>query len=192
MFLRRLDLNDARDRDVAHELFLAAPDYELDTFGRLPSEGMQQPVEARFPADCAPEHRLTFAAFDHDQPIGLAQIALHMPRTDTAALLLLIVPTRQRRQHTACEMVERLSRQARRWAGISQWYLTVTESNPGGLAFWRHCGFRTTRPALTVEGIASRVVLMERPVKGRPSCQHPGAQEDPSRVADAHLFARLP
>lgn len=191
MFLRRLRLDQASDRAIAERVFLAAPEYELDTFGRLPSGNMAQPLEERFPPSCAPEHRLTFVAFDHDVPIGLAQIALHLPYADHAALLLLLVPPAHRHHHVGCEMVERLSRQARRWPGIRTWYLSVTEANAAGQAFWRHCGFRTIRTGVMLEGLSHPVLTMVRPVKARPACQHHGPQEDAAGVTAQHLFARL-
>jgi len=191
MFLRRLNLDSAADHEIASEIFLRVPDYELDTFGRLPSVDMNQPIEGRFPQDCAAEHRLTIAAFDHEQPIGLAQIALHMPSPESAALLLLVVPAPLRKQHIGCEIVERLSRQARRWPGISNWYLSVSETNPGGLAFWRHCGFRTVHSGMTVPGFAHRLSSMTRTIKSRPACQHHGATEDQAAVNARQLFARL-
>ncbi|WP_343624289.1 GNAT family N-acetyltransferase [Roseateles puraquae] len=191
MFLRRLNLEDPRDRQIAQELFLAAPEYEVDAFGRLPSNDMAQPLEGRFPSACAPEHRLTFAAFDHDRPLGLAQVALHMPSADAAALLLLLVPAPLRKQHVGCEIVERLSRQARRWPGISQWYLSVTDTNTGGLAFWRHCGFRTTATGLTAAGFTHTMHAMTRAVKQRPLCQRHGVPEDDAGVDARNLFARL-
>lgn len=192
MFLRRLQLDHGPDRDIARRVFLAAPGYELDTFGRLPSTEMAQPLEERFPDACAPEHRLTFVAFDHDEPIGLAQIAQHLPYADSATLLLMLVPPARRQQHVGCEMLERLSRQARRWPGIRNWYLSVTETNAAGQAFWRHCGFHTVRTGVVLEGMAHRVLTMVRPVKARPACQHGGATEDGAGLAARHLFARLP
>lgn len=191
MFLRRLNLEEAADRATASALFLAAPGYELDTFGRLPSAGMAQELSARFPDVCAPQHRLTFAGFDHDQPLGLAQVALHMPSPNSAALLLLIVPTHRRRHHAGCEIVERLSRQARRWPGISHWYLSVVESNLAGLAFWRHCGFHSLSPGVAQAGFAHRLVNMTRSIKGHPVCHHHGNPEDPADVTARCLFARL-
>jgi len=191
MFLRRLNLDTATDRAVASELFLATPSYELDTYGRLPSADTAQALSQRFPEDCLPENRLTLAAFDHDQPIGLAQIALHAPERDSAALLLLLVPTHLQHRHIGCEIVERLSRQARRWDGISRWYISVMESNTGGLAFWRHCGFRTTSHALAWEGMNDRVSLMGRAIKARPACQHHRGTEDAQAVIARHLLARV-
>lgn len=129
MFLRRLHLTDPLDRHVAMSLFLAAPDFEMSAFGRLPTQELEVPLEERFPEECAPEHRLTFAAFEREQPIGLAQIGLHMPTADSATLLLLLVPGACRRQHLGCEIVERISKQARRWPGIGRWYLNVAEAN---------------------------------------------------------------
>jgi len=191
MFLRRLRLDLAPDREIANRVFLGAPEYELETFGRLPSGDMEQPLEGRFPDACAPEHRLTFVAFDREEPIGLAQVALHLPYADGATMLLLLVPSALRQQHVGCEMVERLSRQARRWPGIRNWYLSVTETNAAGQAFWRHCGFRTVRTGVPLEGVTHRVLTMVRPVKGRPACQRHGVQEDAAGVTAQHLFARF-
>ena len=191
MFLRRLNLDVATDRAIASELFLATPSYELETYGRLPSGDTAQSLSQRFPEDCAPENRLTIAAFDRDQPVGLAQIALHAPQKDCAALLLLLVPPHPQHHHIGCEIVERLSRQARRWPDISRWYISVLESNTVGLAFWRHCGFRTTSHALTCEGMGDPITLMARPVKGRPACQHHRGTEDAKTVVAQHLFARI-
>jgi len=192
MFLRRLNLDTASDRAIASELFLATPSYELETFGRMPSGDTAQSLSERFPEGCPPEHRLTIAAFNHDQPIGLSQIALHVPEPDCAALLLLLVPTQLQQRHIGCEIVERLSRQARRWPGIARWYISVLESNTTGLAFWRHCGFRTTSQGATCEGINDRITLMTRSIKGRPVCQHHRGIEDPQPSVVEHLFARLP
>lgn len=191
MFLRRLHLDDAADRQIASDLFLSSPGYEIDTFGRLPSADMAQPLEARFPPACAPEHRLTFAAFDHERPIGLAQIALHLPVADTAAWLLLLVPAPLRTQHIGCEIVERISRQARRWPGIANWYLSVGADNTAGLAFWRHCGFRTQATGVMAPGLAHPMSTMTRTVKARPACQHHGKPEDAASLNGRHLFARL-
>lgn len=192
MFLRRLRLTDPLDRQIATTLFLAAPDFEVEAFGRLPTGDMACPLEARFPDECAPEHRLTFAAFDHDQPIGLAQVGLHLPTADSAALLLLLVPRALRQQHVGCEIVSRLSKQARRWPGIQRWYLNVTESNTAGLAFWRHCGFRTTATGLSTGGRSHDLLAMARAVKARPHCERHGAPEDAAAVDARHIFARLP
>jgi hypothetical protein len=148
-------------------------------------------LSQRFPEDCLLENRLTIAAFDRDQPVGLVQIALHAPQTDCAALLLLLVPTRLQQRHIGCEIVERLSRQARRWPGIARWYISVMESNAAGLVFWRHCGFRTKSHGLACEGLADKITLMTRPIKGRPACQHHRGVEDAQAVIAQHLFARL-
>lgn len=191
MFLRRLNLTQAADRALAQRVFLATPEYELDAFGRLPSGETVQPLEERFPDSCPPEHRLTFVAFDHDEPIGLAQVALHLPQADTAVIMLLVVPSALRKQHVGCEIVERLSRQARRWPGIRSWSLSVTESNAPGQAFWRHCGFHTVRTGIALEGFSHRLITMARPVKARPACQHHGATESAADVTARHLFARL-
>lgn len=191
MFLRRLNLTQAADQALAQRVFLATPEYELDAFGRLPSGDTLQPLQSRFPDSCAPEHRLTFVAFNHEEPIGLAQVALHLPQADTAAITLLAVPSALRKQHIGCEMVERLSRQARRWPGIRTWVLSVTETNAPGQAFWRHCGFHTLRTSIALEGFAHRLITMSRPVKSRPACQHHGATESAADVTARHLFARL-
>lgn len=191
MFLRRLNLAEARDQTIATDLFLASPGYEFDTFGRLPSGDMTTPLDLRFPPTTAPEHRLTLAAFDRDQPVSLIQIALHMPTDDCAAILLLLVPPAGRRQHIGCEVVERLSRQARRWPGIHNWYLCVTRNNAAGLAFWRHCGFRTSSVGHAVPDIGEPLHVMRRAVKLRPLCQRHGAAESEEAVEARHLFARL-
>jgi len=191
MFLRRLNLDSDADRSIASELFLSNPGYELENYGRLPTSDMAEPLWRRFPPECAPEDRLSFAAFEHDQPIGLAQVALHLPTRDSAALMLLLVPQQFRQKHIGCEIVERLSRQARRWDDISSWYITVVESNSRALAFWRHCGFRTKTQGLACEGFADRVTLMTRPIKARPACQHSRAPEDASQVAARRLMARI-
>lgn len=191
MFLRRLHADSAPDDAVARQVFLATPGYEIDTFGRLPSAEMAQPLWERFPAECAPGHRLTLAAFDHDTPIGLAQIALHLPDAHSAALLMLIVSPTARRQHAGCEIVERLSRQARRWPGIGSWYLNVAETNAAALSFWRHCGFRTVSTGLRVPGLPHALLAMTRPVKTRPLCQRHGEPEDATAADARHIFARL-
>lgn len=191
MFLRRLNLDSDADRGIASELFLSNPSYELENYGRLPTADMADPLWRRFPDECPPEHRLTFAAFEHDQAIGLAQVALHAPSRDSAALLLLLVPQQFQQKHIGCEIVERLSKQARRWEDISNWYITVVESNDRALAFWRHCGFRTKTQGLVCEGFADRVTLMTRPIKARPACQHSRAPENASQITARHLFARI-
>ena len=192
MFLRRLNLDCDADRGIASALFLSNPSYELENYGRLPTADMAEPLWRRFPDECAPEHRLTFAAFEHDQAVGLAQIALHAPTRDCAALLLLLVHQSKQHQHIGCEIVERLSVQARRWSGISSWYISVVESNSRALAFWRHCGFRTKTQGLACEGFASHLTLMTRAIKTRPVCQHSRAPENGEQVRAQHLFARLP
>ena len=191
MYLKRLDLDATHDRAVADALFLGSPDYELETFGRLPNTEMAQPISGRFPEHCPPEHRLTFAAFDHDEPIGFAQVALHTPVSSSASLLLLLVPRHGRRQHIGCEIVERLSRQARRWPGIANWQIAVVDTNREGLAFWRHCGFRSTNTGVPTPGFPHRLITLVRSVKGRPVCQHHGAPEDAAAVNAQNLFARL-
>lgn len=192
MFLRRLNLAERADEAVALRLYLGSPEYELDNFGALPSAATTEPLAVRFPPNCAPEHRLTLAAFDHQQPIGLVQVALHFPTADTASLLLLLVPSASRKQHVGCEIVERLSRQARRWPGIQQWYLSVADNNPAGLAFWRHCGFRTVATGLTAPGFAHHLTGMNRTIKARPACQHHRGVEDGEALSARNLFARLP
>ncbi len=192
MFLRRLQWTDARDREIATSLFLAAPDFEVDAFGRLPAGHMDCPLEQRFPEECAPEHRLTVAAFDREQPIGLAQIGLHLPTADSAALLLLLVPTHLRKHHVGCEIVSRLSKQARRWPGIQRWYLNVTETNTAGLAFWRHCGFRTAATGLAPTPGGHALLAMTRAVKARPHCERHDAPESAAAVDARQIFARLP
>jgi GNAT superfamily N-acetyltransferase len=191
MFLRRLNLDLDADRSVASEIFLSNPSYELENYGRLPTHDMVEPLWRRFPEGCSPEHRLTFAAYERDQPRGLAQIALHTPTPDCAALLLLVVPQQFQQRHVGCEIVERLSKQARRWSDISSWYVTVVESNTGALAFWRHCGFRTKAQGVACNGFADRLTLMTRLIKARPSCQHSRAPENESEVTARQLFARL-
>lgn len=190
MYLRRLNLDIPADRDIADGLFLTTPNYEFDTFGRLPSASTE-PLSERFPDECKPEDRLTIAAFEHDEPIGLAQIALHLPTSDSAALLLLLVPKHLQQRHFGCEIVDRLSRQARRWPGISRWYISVVESNTVALAFWRHCGFRTTTQGLNCAGFGDRLTLMARAVKAKPACQHNGRTEDLNALKGQHMFARL-
>lgn len=192
MFLRRLNPDSDADRGIASELFLSNPDYELQHFGRLPSHDMAEPLWQRFPEECAPEHRLTLMAFDHDKAIGLVQIALHAPTPDCAALLLMMVSRPFQQQHIGCEIIERLSKQARRWPGISNWYVTVMDSNDRALAFWRHCGFRTRTQGLVCEGFAESVTLLTRPVKARPACQHSRAPESAGQFNSVKLFARLP
>lgn len=191
MFLRRLNLTEAADRAIATGLFLACPGYELSTFGRLPSADTALPLEGRFPPFTVPEHRLTLAAFDRDQPVALVQIALHLPAADQAAVLLLLVPPDRRKHHVGCEVMERLSRQARRWPGIQHWYLTVMEDNTAGLAFWRHCGFRTLNVAAATASRPQRAVNMVRTIKGRPACQHAHAEEDGASFAARYLVAQL-
>jgi RimJ/RimL family protein N-acetyltransferase len=147
-------------------------------------------LSGRFPQECSQENRLTIAAFEHDEPVGLVQIALHLPTSDSAALLLL-VPKHLQQRHFGCEIVDRLSRQARRWPGISRWYISVVESNTAALAFWRHCGFRTTTQGLNCAGFGDRITLMDRTVKAKPACQHNGRTEDLNALNGRHMFARL-
>jgi hypothetical protein len=124
---------------------------------------MAEPLWQRFPEECTPEHRLTFVAFKNVQ-----------------------------HQHIGCEIVERLSKQARRWPDISSWYVTVMDSNAHALAFWRHCGFRTKTQGLVCNGFAQTVTLLTRPVKARPACKHSRAPESASQLQGVKLFARLP
>jgi hypothetical protein len=191
MYLRRLDLASSSDQEIAAKLFLDSPDFELEAFSRLPSSQMTDPLSGRFPEASAPEHRLTMAAFEGDDPIALVQIARNFPDESSAAILMLVVPHRLRRHHVGCEIVERLSKQARRWPGISRWYITVVESNVKALSFWRHCGFRTTSSQLGCKGFADTVAVMVRPIKARPVCHHGRPPESPQQVTAQHLFARL-
>lgn len=191
MFLRRLNVGSDADREVASRLFLSNPNFELEHFGRLPTSDMAEPLWQRFPEQCAPEHRLLFAAFDHEEPIGLAQVALHLPTAEYAALTLLLVPQQLRKQHIGCQILERLSKQARRWSGISSWYISVAETNTSALAFWRHCGFRSINAGKAVPGFAHKLITLTRPIKARPMCQRHGAPEDAADVTAQHLFSRL-
>jgi len=191
MFLRRLNLELATDRAIANGLFLATPNYEFDTFGRLPSASSSVPLAARFPEECKHEDRLTIAAFEHEDPVGLIQVALHLPSSDCAALLLLVVPKHLQQRHLGCEIVNRLSRQARRWSGIARWHVSVVQSNTAALAFWRHCGFRTTTQDLNCAGFGDRLSVMTRAVKAKPACHHSGRTENLNAVIGQNIFARL-
>jgi hypothetical protein len=191
MYLRRLDLTQASDLAVAAGLFLQTPAYAFDSFARLPTAAQAARISEAFPSETPPENRLSFAACRHDQAIALAQVALHHPSPDCAALLLLLVPPAQQREHVGCEFVERLSRQARRWPGITRWVLAVGDHNGAGLALWRHCGFRSMAMGLHLHGFAGGFIRMERPIKAKPACQHARERDDPDDLIAQNFFARL-
>lgn len=191
MFLRRLNLSLPADRAIASELFLACAGYEVQSFGRLPSAEDGAHLLERFPDSCPPEHRLSFAAYRRNEPLALIQVALHKPVAEAATVLLLLVRPDEQRQHTGCEIVERLSRQARSWPGIARWELSVLETNLAGLAFWRHCGFKSFEIGVTHPEFQAGMRWMRRPIKGRPVCQKPCQQDDDANVLAARLLSRL-
>lgn len=191
MFLRRLNLNVAADRAVASELFLACAGYEMQSFGRFPSAEDGDQLRERFPRACPAEHRLSFVACRRHEPLALVQVALHLPTNDAATVLLLLVHPKEQRQHTGCELMERLSRQARNWPGIARWELGVLDTNSTGLAFWRHCGFRSFELGVPQAELSADMRWMRRPIKGRPACQKACQQDDDAQVLAGRLLSRL-
>lgn len=191
MFLRRLNLDAHDDRRVANDLFLSTPDYELNALGNFPSVTTEHSLRERFPPQCAPEHRLTFAAFDRANALGLIQIATHLPDEGSAAILLMLIRAEHRKKHLGCEIVSLLSRQARRWDGISRWHINVLENNIGALAFWRHCGFHTGTCGLAIPGFTHRLLSMTRKVKARSVCKSGAEPEDADNVTARNLYARF-
>ncbi len=191
MFLRRLNLSLPADRAIATELFLASAGYEVQSFGRLPSAEDGDQLHDRFPDACPAEDRLSFVAYRRNEPLALIQVALHRPVPDAATLLLLLVRPGEQRQHVGCEIVERLSRQARNWPGIARWELGVLETNLAGLAFWRHCGFKSFEIGVAHPEFKAGMRWMRRPIKGRPMCQKAGQQDDDANVFAGRLLSRL-
>lgn len=191
MFLRRLDLQAAADQAIAAEVLLQSPGYMLSSYAMLPSAEACVQLAQSFPAECAPEDRLCFAAFDKDRPVALVQVGRRWPTSRKAAILLMSVPESQHRRHTGCEVVERLSKQARRWEGIDTWYLSVLDNNPAARGFWRHCGFHSVALDVQAPGMPDLMTNMQRAIKGRPACQHGKVQDTTNQLMGSRMAARF-
>lgn len=192
MFLQRLDLTREVDRAIATRIFLQTPAYETATFHRLPTAETGDQLAERFPKACPMEERLSFVAKLHDLPLALVQVARHYPSAERALLMLVLVSQENQRHHFGCELMERLSMQARRWAGVTTWELCVLETNQAGIAFWRHCGFRRVGSGeASSAAFHGRLIRMERAIKGRPACQTGRIQDDADALLTNRLVARL-
>lgn len=171
MHLKHLNLSQSADHDLAMRVILSAPAYCLDCFASLPTEELARGVLRARPHGVPAEHVQWLAALDHDQPIGLIQIATHVPSPDTAAILMLVMDSSRQRKHLGCEVVDRLSRQARQWPGIRRWYLSVLANNEVALKFWHHCGFEACAADIPLAGYAHAAHGFQRAIKGKPVCR---------------------
>lgn len=171
LHLRRLSKLRETDFGLISQLLFEAPEVTLGTYGRLPSRADVDAVFAEVPQGCSPENCLVFGVFHSDRPIGFVKVLRSWPTPDAAVIALLLIRRSHRRTHCGCDTVQRLSTRARHWPGISTWKLSVLESNPGALAFWRHCGFGEGKCGLMVPGLAGPVTNMERRVKARVECR---------------------
>ena len=191
MFLRKLDLGKVADQSIAADVLLRSPGYMLSSYGMLPSVEACVDLARSFPPDCAEQDRLCFAAFIKDSPVALAQVGQHWPSRRQASILLLTVAESEHRGHLGCEVVERLSKQARRWEGIESWYLSVLDNSPAALNFWRHCGFHTVALDIEAPGMPGRMINMRRALKTRPVCQHGKIHDNPAQLRNLCIAARF-
>jgi hypothetical protein len=172
MHVHRLNLQLNEDLAAARAVYLDVPAYALCAFGALRSaEVVDKALTDAFPAECTPEQRLSFLGCNKDQPQVLAQVVVGFPTPDVLGLTLLLVRQGVQRRHLACEMLDRLSRQARRWPGIQRWRTFVLESNAAANAFFGHCGFMVATPPQVLRGFHEGARCLERPIKARPVCR---------------------
>nr|WP_316640648.1 GNAT family N-acetyltransferase [uncultured Roseateles sp.] len=192
MFFKRLSADKAEDLSLATKFMCASPGYKLQTFGRLPSDSEGRALLCGFPPECAPQDRLVFAAQEKSGAVlGLVQIARAHPLPHQAHIGLLLVCQGQRRRHLGCQMMEHLSRQARRWEGITHWQLSLLDSNSEGLHFWRHCGFHTVAQGCRSAELVDSGCIMERAVKTKPLCQSHRPPERSEELMARGLLAVL-
>ena len=170
MHLKRLFAARSDDVDLVCSLLLDAPDYWLSTFGGFPSTTDAHSVLSEFPEACTAENQLIFGVCEKTDLVGLIRVLRSWPTPEVAVIELLLIRKSFRRRHFACRAIEQLSRQARSWTGISKWKISVLESNPGALEFWRHCGFQEGTRGLRVRGLTGPVTNLERRVKAHMDC----------------------
>jgi hypothetical protein len=191
MFIRRLDLGLDADLDVAVHVLMQSTGYLLESYGLLPTTEICTGLARAYPANCAQTDRLAFAAFVKDEPVAFAQVACHWPTQNQASILLLCVNEFAHHQHLGCEFVDRLSKKARQWDGITGWYLSALEDSRRARAFWGHCGFCSVAVGVNARGHAGTMVNMRRPIKGRPVCQAGKVRDDPKQILAKQLVTRL-
>lgn len=167
MFLKRLDIGRASDRELAVGLFCEEADYALRNFGTLPSpQGALRALNA-FADDTPPEDRLLFAACERDEALALVLVERHFPDRTLATIGLLLVRPGHRHKHIGTQVIDRLSRQAKSWDGIKTWQLSVVQSNTTGLYFWERCGFHVMRERVFIPGLIAPAAVLQRPVHWR-------------------------
>ena len=129
---------------------------------------------------------------DRGQPQGLLQVVRDAPQAGAARIALLLLAPEARRRHLGCRAVQALATKARAW-GMHRLELAVLDSNPAGLAFWRHCGFTTLATDCRAPGIAGSGRAMVRTLRAKPACcgGHAEATDDLLLVRQRLGQARL-
>lgn len=176
MYLRLLNPHREADVRLCAEVMARAPQYMLDTFGRMPTEADGAHLLNHRPDGARREDILVFAAIEYETTIGLLQVHLGFVHAHRANIGLLLVCPEHRRQGRGTAMLRQLSGLSAHWPAIQNFSASVLEGNQPALAFWRQAGFHVVGTGYTQPGYPHRMTVFERevrPLLDAPMLDHP-------------------
>jgi ribosomal protein S18 acetylase RimI-like enzyme len=145
----------------------AAPRFALAVTGLPPGPGDAQSMFTVLPEGTPYDDKFVYGVCLGGQMIGCADVVRGYPDPSTAFIGLLLIAEDSRRRGCGTTAYQTLESVILGWDGVERIRLSVVESNPEAVPFWRSVGFEPTGETKPYRrgGFESRQVLFEKVVR---------------------------
>ena len=173
---RRLSAAAFADVRDLQSVLAAAPAYSLLVEGRPPAPTAADDLLAALPPDKSHVDKFVFGFYDVSGPIGCADVIRGYPTAEVAFIGLLAFAEPEQGKSHGVRALRQIEELAKSW-GCTALRISVIETNPRALGFWRREGFTELyrKPAPHFTGQA---IVMERAI-GDPRGASGSATADP-------------
>ncbi|MBB5193533.1 GNAT superfamily N-acetyltransferase [Silvimonas terrae] len=163
LLLRQLDRHNPADAATVQQVFDAAPDFSMQTEGRLPAPGDGQQALDALPPDFDYANKFVFALEMDGKTLGVADLLRGYPAEHCAFLGLLLFAQPYQGQGLGKLALAQLLDLARAW-GCQEMQLGVIASYERAMRFWQARQF-TELYRKEVPDFISPVVVMRYPLE---------------------------
>jgi ribosomal protein S18 acetylase RimI-like enzyme len=164
-------LGDPDELAALQRIFESDEDFALRVTGHPPGPADAQSTLMFVPEGKSPDDKAVFGVWAGDELVGILDLLLRHPDDETVYLGLLLIDRDRQGQGIGAAACQALERDLLpRWPWVRRLRLSVVRTNDQVLGFWRRLGFTETgevRP-WRYDKLESEVVLMDKPVMGRP------------------------
>jgi ribosomal protein S18 acetylase RimI-like enzyme len=162
---------DPEELAALQRIFESDEDFAVRVTGHPPGPADAQSTLMFVPEGKSPDDKAVFGVWAGDELVGILDLLLRYPDDETLYLGLLLIDRDRQGQGIGAAACQALERDLLpRWPWVRRLRLGVVRTNDQVLGFWRRLGFTETgevRP-WRYDKLESEVVLMDKPVMGRP------------------------